>query len=1517
MGRSWESVIRNPKWNDLDEGGKEVVATRWFESDIRSDPKFEKLSVQGQQKLADRVLSRINPTLPRGFDYDSRSQNIFIGEKPKDPTFQDVAAPTGIAQIINKRKKVEDTIKQEKAKLTPGGIFNFELKKRIKFDDFLKTPEVAKLNPEQRAEQAKIFFKTQMFEDPRWAIMPAESFQRLGDDAAEKISKMTNRKHLFVPERATIEPEDTFTEGAIKAIKGFPVRLGKAGVGMLRFIEEFSITEQRKAFTKGLSTTGNLPAGDLSDIYNNIIPKFQPVSEPGSFKSHVFGASEAIADLVPFVSIAIATGQPWLAIAGLSAEVGGTKFDELTNAGISKDKAGSAALLYALAEGVGERFSLGVYMKPGRTLARKMVQGIFTEPTEEIFTEIMQAAVDEGILNQNISIDEFFTRTRDAGITGLLVAPGAAAIIHPLVKRAEKMSGEKRKQAVTRLVNILAESEATNIEGIGRERLPEEGAAPVPEAQPTVEEVLPPLVPPTIPTEGITPPVEAPPAPPVTEEAPPVTPVPEAPVVPEVAPPVEEAAPVTEAPPTPEQIRAEAPPPEIRPVQQKTRTPISEQPAPARPVERAPSTEPKGQPEATESAPEKRLSNIDNTRLNEAFTKFGPEAEKTEPVEPTSTSESGQISTDLLVKPLGFPKRAVDSVLYVGDRAVVTTTKGLAKVTRSLVKQAENFIPGIKSFNIRAADLMRSAIDSSKRLVEPIVGNREFIQNVAELRATKRVAQLEAKQSLKELSVDKQGKRLTDKQQEVLTGWFTGEMSDTDVIRDIGSKTLRSAKRYQELIDSNNKALLKRGIISDVTYQEYANKWLPRIYREKEFAAANQFLEISREVPGVKLKRIRFRRDKWVVLFRKKPGRNQIRKFNTEPQAREFENELKKDPKNVGIKVLAPITKAERKALGEVRDPALLVARALMVQEGLIANYDFLDKISKNPDFASDEQQKGFSSNPIPNTRAYGNLAGKFVRRSIRNEIVTVFNPESDNNIFNALAALHDVTLSQWKFGKTVLNPSTQMRNIYGNFMFMELDDFSALIPENLKYFGRAAKVLRADPGTPEWELKKFLIKERLINEDAISFELGALMSEVEKAPGTTFKEKLNNYITKRLDKLKKGRVLEALPLSEGAAAIYRMVDIAPKVASFMRNIEQGMTPEEAALKVRQNYPTYDTAITAKAVRSGARFFIPPFLTFTVEAARILARHAIKKPFTMAAFSLLMKTITDVSRESLGITKEQWERILKNTPEWRRTGFTTLLTPFRDENGDLTVFDLTYIIPLGVEISALENMFRTGKVVLGGADRVFNAPMNPFLGIGIQLISNRNLFTGQDIRKSTRSEAENKREQMRFIAGQVFPSIFPAGFSFRKIAQSIQRAPITREGEKRRSIPLTAADVLAGIKIIPFSPTQDQKNKLRRIERQIDDKLRGITGLARLPERFRGMSNKQRQQQVDELIADIVVLVKEFSLSSGLEPPEGFDELPLKLKSRVIRAERGFPTRPTRPGRRVGLPVREVEVPEP
>jgi len=138
---------------------------------------------------------------------------------------------------------------------------------------------------------------------------------------------------------------------------------------------------------------------------------------------------------VVYMAVAMATKSPQVMAALMGTDIYVTTWANARQDGRTMGEASQDAFVSALIEGATEGLPEGLpiikilkLMKAGnKSAAAKLLSGMGVEGTQELAAEILQMAYEDGIIGDDITVAEAFTRMRDAGILGMMFGAAFAA----------------------------------------------------------------------------------------------------------------------------------------------------------------------------------------------------------------------------------------------------------------------------------------------------------------------------------------------------------------------------------------------------------------------------------------------------------------------------------------------------------------------------------------------------------------------------------------------------------------------------------------------------------------------------------------------------------------------------------------------------------------------------------------------------------------------------------------------------------------------------------------------------------------------------------------------------------------------------------------------------------------------------------------------------------------------------------------------------------------------------------
>ena len=478
-----------------------------------------------------------------------------------------------------------------------------------------------------------------------------------------------------------------------------------------------------------------------------------------------------------------------------------------------------------------------------------------------------------------------------------------------------------------------------------------------------------------------------------------------------------------------------------------------------------------------------------------------------------------------------------------------------------------------------------------------------------------------------------------------------------------------------------------------------------------------------------------------------------------------------------------PMTEEELEKAGLIEDIAYSVPKALMGLKQDIETAKLFNKIAKAGfavEFDKNAKTDGYIQ--IPDNYKFGELRGKWVQKHLGEQLLD-YAYAMPENMWDA----YDNLLRHWKLGKTVLNPPTHFRNVFGNIPFADLAGVNPLNPANWHYYRMALEVIADTAGTKNQLLGKAaglipgkgsttvtrdeLMAAAMIGTDFASSELQeALRDILPPLIRDTSEAGFFAAIGKAMNgSTGQAAVAGARGVKHGASwaldqtlYLYHLEDAVFKAASYIQQRDMGRTREEAIAHARKWFPFYDQIGTSPLLR-GARRSVFPFLSFTHEALRIMSHATTEKPITMAKWVMAPGLLSYAAMAALGLDDDDQKDVLRDMRGQLR-GFegvplASIILPFRVDS-ELTQWDLTSTLPWGSWIAKrYVDPTHTNTIQDITSWLVTQSPM---LGAPASLRFNADPFTGRAIVKPGMDDPdaffdEALKEQLKFTWDQMMP----------------------------------------------------------------------------------------------------------------------------------------------------------------
>jgi hypothetical protein len=528
---------------------------------------------------------------------------------------------------------------------------------------------------------------------------------------------------------------------------------------------------------------------------------------------------------------------------------------------------------------------------------------------------------------------------------------------------------------------------------------------------------------------------------------------------------------------------------------------------------------------------------------------------------------------------------------------------------------------------------------------------------------------------------------------------------------------------------------------------------------------------------------------------------------------------------------------------GEILEPGYPVAKGLSAVIHDVETSKLFNFVADNKAWTvSPENMVELGKDPkkytlMPTTTKLGRLSGQYVDKYIASELNQMTKSVGE------LSKLSRRLVSEWKVFKVIFNPPTHGRNMISNSMLAYLD---GLGPWRVDIYGKAISQLWQQKGE-HYDAAK---AEGLFSTTFTKGELTPLIDSWNSTKGGLY-----DRFAGMAENFEKGEVAEGLgkvlPSStragQRAAKIYQGEEAWFKLARYIKAVEDGATPKQAAAQAQKalfDYTEVPPFVNwARTSPVGA-----PFITFTYKALPQILETGITHPWRLGALVYGIYAAEEAARKHLGISEDQLEYLKRIMPDRMRgeplgLGPKALLLPFTDKYGQLQFLDLTYILPWG-------DIGEQGATGIYQGSPIHAAPMRAIYEITI----NKSSYTGQEIYGENDSKKIVTQKISDYLYKFVMPSLSPAipgvtegGYGFERIWKSVWGK---EDYFGRVSAPTTAiASSIIGLKTNPMN--EDIELFFR--QKEFEDGFDEITAAAYKVQNHQGLSEEEKNLQLDEL----------------------------------------------------------------
>ena len=497
---------------------------------------------------------------------------------------------------------------------------------------------------------------------------------------------------------------------------------------------------------------------------------------------------------------------------------------------------------------------------------------------------------------------------------------------------------------------------------------------------------------------------------------------------------------------------------------------------------------------------------------------------------------------------------------------------------------------------------------------------------------------------------------------------------------------------------------------------------------------------------------------------------------------------------SAGPKIKAPYAKQRkdipietRKEMGEFFEPAYPVTKRLIQESQDIETAKLFKFAASKGEWVDDVWRTGLAENPLPNTKTYGALAGKYVHPKIYNDVTEL------NRVRSNFETIYDSIIGTWKIGKVTLNPATHFRNTFSNGVLLDLSGMDHA--KQSKYFVKALGEIRK--GSEEYKVaKKFFGHSTMMNAEIMD----DLMAQVNKDTAQGVQKSINMWNNVF------GKV------TAGPSKVYQQEEFIFKFMKFIEQREKGMSAIKSVNEA--NKWLFDYGDLSRFEKVVARR-VMPFYTFPRKALPRILEAAEKNPMALAKYPIMMWAEEKYALSKLDMTEQDYQDVQDTLPDYM-TGGSYMLLPFRDANGKLQFFDWTYILPWG-ELYNAQDRGLLGSIVT-----------NPAVQVTADIMRNKSGFSGREIWKETDTPKEQTFKKMIHFWQTAVPSLMYKGIYWDKMYNGVTGKP-SKMGEIAPVAPMVA-HTLFGLRTQAVDPEQqaiyrqyEKMSQAQELEKKIAD----------------------------------------------------------------------------------------------
>ena len=470
----------------------------------------------------------------------------------------------------------------------------------------------------------------------------------------------------------------------------------------------------------------------------------------------------------------------------------------------------------------------------------------------------------------------------------------------------------------------------------------------------------------------------------------------------------------------------------------------------------------------------------------------------------------------------------------------------------------------------------------------------------------------------------------------------------------------------------------------------------------------------------------------------------------------------------------------------------------------------------------------------LPDTSRYGDLRGAIVRNEIYDDLVgsqELFTQSGMERGLNYLTSL-------MKWGLTAANPAVWANNLRSNTAMMH---FAGLpFHRSFDYRFRALKQMLTNGSRYQafkdqgLTLSTFAADELGRMETRLAQSLSA---DDKKIIGQPLRYSLPVLTAERLGSLiynAFGDFYQGMEVMDKLALGMYLEDHGPSLGVPLANNRKMTT--EAAMR-EANKALFDYTDVPDWLRRSRRSLLgAPFLTWTYKAAPYLTKMAGDPKKLLRAATWYGGLYTLMAMREAELDDEENDAYYNGLQDWlaKRQLFSIPL-PQKDENGMVQTEDYTMFAPHAFLMNAAADILPGGRFSALDVAKDLGFASHPLLESTMELVFNKDSFTGQEIYRSTDTSTQMADKIREHYMDNLLPQfIAPNGWTTRMIELSSDNpnvfgpsSVLDRQGNPTRTLGQQAQ------RVVPFMPNVYPSDLRKGLKYGRQDILRSIQALTK------------------------------------------------------------------------------------